>query len=489
MGRLFSLLLCALLVHAEEFALTGARRDALERIRADSLRGHVSFLASDLLEGRATPSRGLDIAAEYVAAQFRRAGLEPGGDEGYFQTANWVTREMNPEGLEFTLETGERKLHAAVDHISMPSPGAVTLESAPVVKVKLDDPDSVTEELVRGKVVLAFRPDGQRRFREFARTRTRLRELGAALIISTVGVQGAEDTTLVDPNEPARSQVKTVIVTDADFVKFLEAAPVGAIDAKATVRIGGPIEKPAKLKNVIGILRGTDPAMADTCVLVSAHYDHVGIGRPQDGDRIYNGANDDASGTSALMELAAAFNGLQPHPRRSIVFAAWFGEERGLLGSKYYVRHPIFPLRKTVANVNLEHLGRTDTDDGKQVENFTLTGYDFSTVPDTMKAAATLAGVHVYKNEEKSDVFFDRSDNQAFADAGVPAHTIAVAFEFSDYHRPGDHWEKLDYPNFEKVTRAIGAGVLMLASSDEAPKWNESNPKAAKYVEAARQPK
>ena len=489
MGRLFALFLCTLLLHAEEFALTGARRDALERIRADSLRGHVSFLASDLLEGRGTPSRGLDIAAEYVAAQFRRAGLEPGGDDGYFQTANWVTRELNRESLEFTLETGDRKLQVPADRLSTPSPAAITLENVPMVKVSLDAPDSVTEELVRDKAVLAVRPEGRGRFREFARTRARLRELGAALIISTVGVQGAEDTSLIDPDEPARTLTKTVIVTDPEFVKFVEAAPMGSVDAKLTARIGPPIEKPARLKNVIGILRGTDPAMADTCVLVSAHYDHVGIGRPQDGDRIYNGANDDATGTSALMELAAAFNGLQPHPRRSIVFAAWFGEERGLLGSKYYVRHPVFPLRKTVANVNLEHLGRTDTDDGKQVDNFTLTGYDFSTMSDTMKAAATLAGVHVYKNEEKSDLFFDRSDNQAFADAGVPAHTIAVAFEFSDYHRPGDHWDKIDYSNFEKVTRGIGVGVLMLASNDEAPKWNESNPKAAKYVEAAHQQK
>lgn len=327
-------------------------RVALERIAADDMRGHLAFLSSDLLEGRQTPSRGLDIAAEYIAAQFRRAGLEPAGDDGYFQTAS------------------------------------------------------------REEIVASSR---------------RMRAL---------------------PPEAGTS----------------------------------------KFRNVAGILRGSDAVLKDTYVIVSAHYDHVGV--KTEGcdsavaDCINNGANDDGSGTVGVVEIAQALAKLNPRPKRSILFITFFGEEMGLVGSRFYGRHPVVPLAKTIAQVNMEQIGRTDDSEGPQVSTAAVTGFDFSDVGATLERAGASAGVKVYKHPKKSDAYFSRSDNQSLADAGVPAHTLGVAFEFPDYHGVGDEWQKIDFANMERIVRAVALGVLLLADNPREPRWNESNPKTAQYVEA-----
>lgn len=335
---------------------------ALDHISADSLRGHLSFIASDLLAGRDTPSPGLDVAAEYIAAQFRRAGLEPGGAQdasgaaSYFQTADWPLTAPNAAAT------------------ASPAEGAQTVP-------------------------------------------------------------------------------------------------------------------PAKVRNVIGLLRGSDPVLKDSYVIVSAHYDHIGAGnhcRPVAADSICNGANDDGSGTVSVIELAAALGKLKQRPKRSLVFITWFGEEEGLLGSRYYRQHPVYPLAQTVAMVNLELLGRTDSSEGLQVNTASLTGFDFTDLGPIFKAAGQKTGVNVYKHERNSDAFFGRSDNQALADAGVPAHTLCVAFVYPDYHAPGDHWEKIDYANMARVNRMIALALVTIADNPEAPKWNEANPKTTRYVQAWR---
>jgi Zn-dependent M28 family amino/carboxypeptidase len=235
---------------------------------------------------------------------------------------------------------------------------------------------------------------------------------------------------------------------------------------------------------VIGLLRGSDPILRDSYVLLSAHYDHLGIRPDLAGDNILNGANDDGSGTVSVIELASALATLKQRPKRSIVFMTFFGEEKGLLGSRYYGRHPVFPIDKTVADINLEQVGRTDSSEGPQIANASLTGFDYSDVGTMLETAGKLTGIKVYKHEQNSDAFFDRSDNQALADQGVPAHTVCTAFVYPDYHGVGDHWEKIDYANMEKVDRMVALALVMIANNSEVPKWNEANPKAARYVKA-----
>jgi len=324
--------------------LDPATAPLLDRISASSMRGNLSFLASDMLEGRGTPSRGLDIAAEYIAAQFRRAGLEPLGDDGYFQTADW---------------------------------------------------------------------------------------------------------TRIDPKR----------------------------DKSAVGEAAAPI----KVRNVVGILRGSDPLLKDSYILVTAHYDHLGI-KTGPGDQIFNGANDDGSGTVSVIELANAFAANGVRPKRSIVFMTVFGEEHGLVGSRYYGAHPLVPINKTIAGINLEQIGRTDDSEGPQKMAFAVTGFDFSDIGVTLQQAGAATGVHVFKHPVNSDKYFARSDNQALADQGVPSHTISVAYDFPDYHKAGDSWDKIDYDNMAAVDRTVALAVWQIANNPQTPKWNRDNPKAAAYL-------
>jgi hypothetical protein len=321
MRRAAVVLIAAALVvtAAPPAAITDAQRAVLDRISAQSLKGHLSFIASDLLEGRATPSRGLDIAAEYIAAQFRRAGLEPAGDNGFFQ-------------------------------------------------------------------------------------------MGAA-------------------------------------------------------------------KNVVGILRGSDPRLGDTCVVLSAHYDHLGVR----GDQIYNGANDDGSGTVSVIEIAGAMvAAMNPRPKRSVVFVTFYGEELGERGSQYFVRHLVCP--STVADLNLEQVGRTDSTEGPRAGSATLTGFDFTDIARVIEEAGEATGIRIYNDPKHGDFYFRQSDNASFADMGIPSTTLAVTFMFPDYHRPGDKESKIDYGNMAKVDRAVALGLMLLANAAEPPHWNTANPKTKRYA-------
>jgi hypothetical protein len=319
--------------------LTPEMRIVAGHITANSLRGDVSFLASDVLEGRDTPSLGLDIAGEYIASQFRRLGLEPAGDDGYFQS----------------------------------------------VAVRPEDPDS------------------------------------------------------------------------------------------------------PKSRNVAGILRGSDPQLKDTYVMLSAHYDHVGLAKTGD-DRIFNGANDNASGTAAVLEAANALASLHPRPKRSVLFILFCGEEKGLRGSRYYADHPLVPLRETIADLNLEQLGRTDAPEGPHLNMANVTGFDYSDVTPILVDAGKRVGIVVSKDAKASEPYFKLSDNAPFAKVGIPAHTLSVTYEFPDYHAVGDEWQKIDYDNMAKVDQAVGIAVLRLAQALTAPRWNEAYPAAKAYAEAAKKP-
>lgn len=457
-------------------------RQALEQIRAASLSGHVSFLASDLLEGRATPSRGLDIAAEYIAAQFRRAGLAPAGDDGFYQTANWLVVEPNLDGFAFTVDLSGKVVDIPASSVRIQGPIEVDLHRVEASKLTPSGPrpEEIPASLVDGKVVFVEPGPGDEGRWSRAVNR-RLRSLAPALVVSISDAPVLP--VLVNPEARRTAQGPRIVISSMPEIAEL---PPGPLDARVSVRLSPPTERPVRLHNVAGVLRGSDAALSGQFVLVSAHYDHLGASPQADADSIYNGANDDASGTAALIELASAIAGASHRPRRSIVFAAFFGEERGFLGSRYYTQHPLFPLEKTVANVNLEHLGRTDDPEGPKHDSANLTGFDFSDVGETLGRAAEPWGVRIYGDEKFGDAYFRRSDNLALAQAGVPAHTLCVAFDFPDYHRTGDHWDKLDYANMEKVVRAVGAGVLSLANAEAAPKWNEKNSKASAYVEAWR---
>ena len=505
----FTSSLCGFQNPSPDFKLTDDMRGAIDRVSVASLREHLKFIASDALEGRNTPSPGLDRAADYIAAQFKKAGLEAIGDDGYFQTANWVQLTRSPRTFSLSIQSAGRTFNADQSQVRFNFPGALNLRNVPVFKVDFANTAGHAELKatdVEGKVVIAELPDPQRAesgnrgaAMQSINTFSSLLESMKALMILGIDRTGMAGNgflpgRLIDPaNRPPQSQsAQTTLPTSqllgADGGKLFDALPMGATNATLSMSVDAPGEVPVRMRNVIGLLRGSDQALRNTYVMVTAHYDHLGVNPNLPGpDKIYNGANDDGSGTVSVVELAAALSKLKQKPKRSIAFMCVFGEEKGLLGSRYYGRHPLLPIEKTVTDVNLEQVGRTDDSEGSQVGTCAMTGFDFSDLGETFKAAGELVGIKVYKHPTKSDAYFGRSDNQALADQGVPAHTLGVAFEYPDYHRVGDHWDKIDYDNMAKVDRMVAVGLLMIANSASEPKWNEANPKAAKYLKAWRE--
>lgn len=336
------------------------------------LRAHVEFLASDAMAGRPCPSVYCDLAANYIAAQFRGAGLEV-----QFQTTEALLEIkrgeaiVRPTGIELKPESMVMNVPATID--------------------------------AEGKITTRY---------------------GDVSIKKTPGL------------DPIYNATGPIYVSNI----------------------------PAGLRNVIGVLKGSDPVLNDTYVFVTAHYDHIGEKKDGGEDTVFNGANDNASGTAALIEVARAMAAAPMKPKRSVVFMAYFGEEEGLVGSRYYARKPVFPIDKTYAQVNFEQLGRTDDSEGARVKAATVTGWDRSDVGPILAAAAKLRGVRIYKHEKYSEEFFGRSDNEALAKLGVPAHTVSVAYSFPDYHALGDEAGKLDYANEAAVSRALRAGIVALAN-------------------------
>ncbi len=444
----FFLLLLVTASAETPFTYTPAIESVLNRISPDSLRGHLSFIASDLLAGRDTPSPGLDIAAEYIAAQFRRAGLEPAGDDGYFQTARYVRLDPRPESFSLTLHTPHGATTVGEESVAVMAAAAFNCTSVPVVKFGVND--------VAGKVVLADRRLNGSQLRRLSAAKPAL-----ILVLDRKGeLVPRFEPQLVDPAEIA---APFVFLHNGAFAKAVDAGLAG-VTITTALRPARPA--PVKLRNVIGVLRGSDPALRDTYILLTAHYDHIGV-KPDcaGGDCIYNGANDDGSGAVSVIEIASALARLQPRPKRSIVFMTFFGEEKGSYGARWYIRHPVFPLAKTIAGVNLEQLGWTDAPG-----TATFTGFEYSTLPRAFVQAGELTGVKVHATSD-TNAYFRRSDNLPFAQAGIPAHTLCVAYTYPDYHGLGDSWDKIDYPNMARVDRMIALGLVMLAGNPVPPRY------------------
>jgi hypothetical protein len=467
----------------------------LRDITAWDLRSHLAFLASDALEGRYTPSPGLEIAAQFIASQFSAAGLEPAGDQGYFQNAHMVDRKMPKAQSDLTLQTGSETIQVPASAITMTEVRAAAhVVNAPVVAVSSDSANWKEEDLA-GKAVVVELPAKVDRaaYMKVRRLTTAISESKAAVLILVASkpwpVMGG--SRLLAADDLAASRAPVVSVVSKPIQQWMQAGAKGTV----SLEIPAPEDQLVVVKNVIGVLRGSDPKLKDTYVLLTAHYDHIGTtataGRaanpratPEPDDHIYNGANDDGSGTVSVIEIASALARLKQHPKRTIVFMTFFGEERGELGSEYYGEHPVFPIADTVADLNLEQVGRTDSTEGPQISNASVTGYDYSNMVKFLEMAGRRTGVKVYMNKEASDAYFTRSDNASLAEQGVPAHTLCVAYDYPDYHGLGDEWQKIDYANMAKVDRMVALGLLDIANSPRAPQWNAENPKTQPFRDA-----
>lgn len=481
---LLTLLLIEAPAAAQTFLPTPDVYRALAVISGDSLRGNLSFIAADQLGGRDTPSDGLDLAALYIAAQFRRAGLEPAGDDGYFQTAKMLRITPPGEGFELRLQRGSRSVTFPAVRTTVLSQEKLALARAPVVSAEAlaEASRDAKQAAVRGSIVIL---DGTPQH-----VRAIAREAAAFHPAAFLEIANDNDNDKGDPAVPRLVDAgeerdvfggaPRLIVRDAEAAKLLRELKPRQTGLTVSVNLPAATATPVTLRNVAALLRGADAALRSQYVLLTAHYDHLGR---NGAGQVCPGANDDGSGTVSVIEIARALKAARVHPRRSILFMTFFGEEEGSLGSRYYTRHPLFPLSQTVADLNLEQVGRTDSSAGPEIGNATLTGFRYSNIARQLQQAGKLTGVKVYETRNDDD-YFNRSDNQPFAERGIPAHTIVVAFDFPDYHAAGDVWEKIDYGNMAKVDRMIALGIVMLADNTERPQWNRQNPRAGKYLKA-----
>ncbi|HTX76796.1 MAG TPA: M28 family peptidase [Terracidiphilus sp.] len=427
-------------------------------VKPEWVQAHEDFLASDVMAGRGSATRDEQITATYVASEFESYGLKMApGMSSYIQPA-----EVNSVQLDghATLSIGGVTLNEGVDFDLLTSTGA----SVDVPLTRVDATGLKTAHIERGATVLVTGlADPNATFAAFSQ----VRRAGAAVVLiaqtpglsNLYGMMGGKTRTpihLAEENESPRGA--SLVLLRADAAARLPADGTVSLTVHEI-----PQTAVRQTFNAIGYLPGTDPNAGT--ILLSAHLDHLGIGRPVNGDSIYNGANDDAAGTTAVLELAHAL-AAGPPLKRSVLFVCYGSEELGDLGSTYFGMHPPVPLKDLVANLEFEMIGNQDPKMPPGV--LLLTGWDRSNLGPALKEHGALLGPDPYPEQH----FFERSDNYALALQGVVAHTAAGWGTPPTYHQPSDDLAHLDVAFMTRAIQSLIEPVRWLASSDFRPAWN-----------------
>jgi hypothetical protein len=432
-------------------ALTADETAAMSVITEQNVLGTVSFLASDEMAGRDTPSPELNIASAYVAARFRAAGLEGLGPKGSFYQETTLDTYKAPTGATFQSADTELKCYGAL----FGGATEFTYEGE-VPKVvnrqKVDGPVWMPAPQLRPGMPPSFLP------RLVSRSAAAFKRSGAtALVVVVAGdspLIGAVQQNQQQPN--VQSASLPIIVVSAE--------PTGVCKMSVPARVS----EPAIVRNVIAIRRGSDPQLSKQAIVVTAHLDH--IGRAKGEDKVNNGADDDATGVTAVLTLAEAYAALKTPPKRSTIFMTFWGEEKGLLGSKYFVESPLWPLENIVANINLEMLGRPEP--GADLKAW-MSGWKKSDLGELMAKGASRAGITIFEHPRHSAPLYRASDNYSFVRGGVIGHSFSAGSLHQDYHKPTDEWQKLKIPHMTKVIQGLFAGTLPLAHGEMTPKKTE----------------
>ncbi|WP_294281589.1 M28 family peptidase [uncultured Sphingomonas sp.] len=496
-----------------------------------AMKAHVMFLASDAMAGREAGTRDYDIAAQYVAAQFYAAGLRPGGDQGgYLQKVPLVAYKVADKGSALWTPAGgqAQELVFGEDFVPSPVPNArETSLSAPVVFVGygidaaqygLTDYKGVD---VRGKIV-AFvpgTPDGlggeARAFFGSAANKASLAAAKGAVgaiqidmpraggrqrpFASLARYYDAPRVTWANPDGTAHAMTPTTPVLGTlsqtgaaklfgkgwEAVMKAAAAPKPAyrpLTAKGQLTVASKTSfKPMDSSNVIGLIPGSDPKLKDEVVVLSAHLDHIGVNEGGEGDRINNGALDNAIGIASLIEEAKRFKAATP-PKRTVMFLAVTAEEKGLVGSDYFANHPTVPLKSIVADVNLDMPILT-----YKFEDMVVFGADRSTLGPIVRKAVGAMDLPVSPDPMPEEGIFVRSDHFRFVQKGIPSVFLwpgqkgpgkAAVEDFMShrYHRVGDEIDQgIDWsqgPRFVSVNYAIAREI---ADAPERPVWNRGD--------------
>jgi Peptidase family M28/PA domain len=506
---------------------------AMGELQKEPFRAHMAFLADDLLEGRGTGARGHEIAARYVAAQFEAIGLKPAGQDGsYFQRVPFRQLKVEPEKCAVSIiENGSTTQLKWGDDFLMRGNEVYPDSSfeAPVVFVgySVRTPDGSYDDYagvdVKGKIVAMFGGAPPSLPSELQAHLSALREkLRNARDHGAIGVialrKPKDDKGLPWPRVVIGAGFPSMRWLGADGVPGdaypeLRARAVLSIAASeklfqdaskswADVLRDTEVSKPqsfalpvtAKLHevsrhetisspNVIAVLPGSDPKLSQEYVVYSAHVDHLGIGKPINGDSIYNGAGDDASGTAALLVIAKAFKSLAHPPARSIMFLGATAEEKGLLGSDYFAHFPTVPIKSIVADINMDGASV-----GYTFNDIIALGASDSSLEAVVARNAALLGLKVTPDPEPDQHYFVRADQYSFVRQGVPSVFISEGEEARDpavdgkkfteqwiatrYHAPSDD---MNQPlNFDAAVQFMQIDFLVgydIAQDPQRPKW------------------
>lgn len=513
---------------------TLATQRGADTITASQLRDYLTFIAADELEGRDTPSRGLDTAAKFLALNMARWGLKPAGDDGtYFQQIGLRRDLIDPAQTRVQLNT--LTLELGEDYIPVAREGDVTGQLVFAGNGwfhKAKNVDAFKGVDAKGKIAIIFSPPNglPRGLTRSDLTGTRgvdwiepaeyARKQGAVGVVIVPDFQyiaswsahrqrmTERGTLLVESFQPQTGAVLPTIIASPRLVNVLfqgekhtatslfeltyggtppESFPLGEMKTM-TLRVA-PKGEPLKTQNVVAIFEGSDPVLKNEYVALGAHYDHVGRGTATTGDVIFNGADDDGSGTTVLLAIAEALSKAAVKPKRSILFVWHTGEEKGLWGSRFFVETPTVPLDKIVAQVNLDMVGRSKQEGDTKPRNRNLSGPNeiyvigskmMSTELGELTAAVNQSYLNLsynYRYDDPADPnrYFFRSDHYNYARKGIP---IIFFFdgEHEDYHRTSDSADKIDYQKLEKIARTVHMTVWEIATRPTRPKVDKELP-------------
>lgn len=447
-------------------------------VTKEEVEAHLTFLAADEMRGRDTGSPELNIAANYLAAQFQVMGLKKApGMESYFQPVNFA-KVFTATGGQMVL--GDEAFQFKEHFIQLD--GGNFGWAGEVVYAGYGSPDELSKANVKGKLVvtLAGKKDSEGnpmavfyaagdKFRD-------AKEAGAAGLVeifaspqipwpALVNYFASNVTIKVKSSEEGAVHIW---LKDSDAAGLKKLKESGMLTG--SLKVEGVRQLSVPSQNVVGLLEGTDTKLKNEYLVVSAHYDHVGVSkRGNQTDSVFNGARDNAIGVVGM--LATARYLAQYRPKRSVLFLAFTGEEKGLLGSKYYAENPVVPLNKTVFNFNCDGAGYND------VTIATVIGMERTTAEADLAKACTAFGIKATVDPVPEQNLFERSDNYNFAVKGVPAITFAPGIKAFDtelnryYHQPADEVSSLDFDYLIKYFRAYVYANVLLANNPVAPAW------------------
>lgn len=438
-------------------------------VKERNVRAHMEFLASDALQGRGSGTRDELIGGRYIASQLRQFGIEPAGDadasgnKDYIQTINIGTRQSftSPPKLSFIFNgTNTEWTHGKEIIVWRMSATNITGQ---LQKLSADGKPNA------GAVVFVTMPEGLSP-RDFNQRLTTIARQGVAAVLVAESDGVRQNRAAMSANLP------TVTTASSDFsdggspntnIIFLNAEAVTALQQVSegtNINIGGILGAVEKRQtwNVIGVLQGKDTG--GESIILSAHMDHLGVRENPTSDKIYNGADDDASGCVAVLELARAL-GEGTQPKRTVYFVFFGSEEAGGFGARYFLKHPPVPIEKMVANLEFEMIGRPD--EKVKPDELWLTGYERS----NLGTELAKQGAKIVQDPHPDQNFFMRSDNFALARMGVVAHTVSSFGLHKEYHQPNDDLAHIDFKHMTNAINSMIAPVRWLINSDFKPAW------------------